>query len=187
MKWNKLDKFIANLRYRKIDCFMPEGGIVCDIGCGQEAEFLKRHSHRIKKGYGFDFLIDDMKINNIEIYNNKGMEHFPITDGSCQAVFMLALFEHLDDPLAMLEETQRILNDGGSLILTTPTRLAKPILEFMAYKLHIIDEEGIREHKHYYSKNELFDLFNKTGFINYEYKKFCFGMNSFALAKKAKN
>lgn len=183
MEWNRLDKIIANIRYRKIDRYVPEFGVLCDIGCGRNADFLKRHAKKIKKGYGFDFRIQDSIIDNIEIYNNKGMNHFPIADNICDTVFMIALLEHLDDPLTMLEEIHRILNDNGTLVLTTPTRLAKPILEFMAFKLHIINEEEILEHKHYYSKIEILDLFKQTGFSDVYYKKFCFGVNSFAVAR----
>lgn len=40
MEWNKLDQLIADIRYRKIDRYVPESGIVCDIGCGRNAAFL---------------------------------------------------------------------------------------------------------------------------------------------------
>ena len=111
------------------------------------------------------------------------VDHFPIPDNTCDTVFMIALLEHLDDPLYMLEEIYRILNNNGTLVLTTPTRLAKPILEFMAFKLHIINEEEILEHKHYYSKIEILDLCKQAGFSDVHYKKFCFGVNSFSVAK----
>lgn len=183
MEWNKLDQLIADIRYRKIDRYVPESGIVCDIGCGRNAAFLKRHAKKIKKGYGFDFRIQDSIVDNIETYNNKGMVHFPIADNTCDTVFMIALLEHLDNPLSMLQEIHRILNRNGKLVLTTPTRLAKPILEFMAFKLHIINEEEILEHKHYYTKTEILDLLKQAGFSNCHYKKFCFGVNSLANAK----
>ena len=43
MEWNRLDKFIAYIRYRKIDKYVPKGGVICDIGCGRHAGLLRRH------------------------------------------------------------------------------------------------------------------------------------------------
>lgn len=179
-----LDKFIAYIRYRKIDKYIPQGGIVCDIGCGRNAEFLRRHSSEIELGYGFDFRISDSSLGNIRLFNNNGMKQFPIEKDSCDAVFMIAVLEHLDNPIEILDNMHKILVPGGQAILTTPTRLAKPILEFMAFKLHIINEEEILEHKHYYCKEEIFDLLKNVGFTDCYYRKFCFGVNSLIVARK---
>ena len=179
-----LDKFIAYIRYRKIDKYIPKGGIVCDIGCGRNAEFLRRHSSEIELGYGFDFRISDSSLGNIRLFNNKVMKQFPIEKDSCDAVFMIAVLEHLDNPLEMLSNIYNVLVPGGQVVLTTPTPLAKPILEFMAFKLHIINEEEILEHKHYYCKEELLDLLTKVGFLKCSYRKFCFGVNSIIIANK---
>lgn len=184
MEWNVLDRFIANIRYRKIDKYIPRGGVICDVGCGRDAKFLKRHSSEIKMGYGLDFRISDSSLDNIKLLNNKEMKQFPIETDSCDAVFMIAVLEHLDNPLEMLSNIHNILVPGGQVVLTTPTPLAKPILEFMAFKLHIINEEEILEHKHYYCKEEIFDLLTEVGFLKCSYRKFCFGVNSIIVAKK---
>lgn len=184
MEWNRLDKFIAYIRYRKIDKYVPKGGVICDIGCGRHAEFLRRHSRTIKKGYGIDFRISSMKTGNIELFNNRERKCFPVNTESCDAVFMLAVLEHLDSPSEMLKNIKSILKDDGKLVLTTPTTPAKPILEFMAFKLHIMNEEEILEHKHYYNKKEILSLLKKNGFVDIHYKKFCFGVNSVATAIK---
>lgn len=52
--WNWLDKTIAKMRYSKIDRYIPNGGIVLDIGCGREGDFLYRHKSKIKAGIGVD-------------------------------------------------------------------------------------------------------------------------------------
>lgn len=183
-EWNKLDKFIANIRYKTIERYIPRGGVIADIGCGREAAFLKQCSPLIKRGYGFDFRITNKVIKNLKLINNKNSEQLDIKSSSCDAVFMLAVLEHLDDPKKILDEIYRILKPGGMLCLTTPTPIARPILECMAFKLHIMNEEEILEHKHYYISSEIYELVRNCGFANYKYKKFCFGVNSMVLAEK---
>ena len=50
---------------------------------------------------------------------------------------MLAVLEHLDHPIEIVKEIERILKPKGKLILTVPSRNSKPVLEFLAYKLKI--------------------------------------------------
>lgn len=184
-EWNTLDRFIAWLRYRAIDRFIPFNGIICDIGCGREAGFLKRNAAKIKAGYGFDFRQTDHKIGNITVWNNKNMNGLsPLDDCSCDAVFLIAVLEHLDSPKNIFSEVHRILKKRGKFIITTPTKLSKPILEFMAFHLHIINEDEIKEHKHYYDKFEIGELYRHYGFNQFHYKKYMMGMNSLSIGYK---
>lgn len=183
-EWNALDRFIAKIRYKVVNKYVPVNGVMCDIGCGQKADFLLQNASRIKRGYGFDFKISDQTIGNIIIRNNKNITGTELAAESVNAVFMIALLEHLDNPDVLLTECNRILVPGGYIVLTTPTRLGKFFLEEMAFRWHIINEEEILEHKHYYTKREIFELLEKCGFTNYKYKKFTFGVNSMAVAFK---
>ncbi|OGF24238.1 hypothetical protein A3H09_01180 [Candidatus Falkowbacteria bacterium RIFCSPLOWO2_12_FULL_45_13] len=94
----------------------------------------------------------------------------------------LAVIEHLHAPevLAVFHEFKSILNKGGRIILTTPTRAAKPILEFMAW-LGIIDQANLAEHKHYWNEKEIRALAEKSGLAIKKYKKFQLGFNQLAV------
>ena len=96
--------------------------------------------------------------------------------------------EHLDEPEKVLFDALKILKKGGNLVLTIPTPMAKPILEFMAFKLHIINEDEIREHKKYYNKKMIQDLvlrLNKKVKVELMcYKYFELGVNSFIVITK---
>lgn len=98
---------------------------------------------------------------------------------------MLAVIEHLSNPIAMLREIERLLVPNGILLLTAPSHAAKPVLEFLSYKLHIIDEREIRDHKRYYNKRDFIESLAqvpKLKLIQHNY--FQCGMNNFLKAQK---
>lgn len=183
-EWNALDKLIGNMRYVHVQKYITEGISVVDVGCGRKADFLKQNQKIIKEGIGFDFRIDDTKEKNITLINNRELKAFPIEDGTIDRVFLNAVLEHLEDPINVLSDCKRILKKNGSIVMTTPTRMAKPILEFMAFKLHIINEEEILEHKHYYSRNDIILLGKKLGMELTRYSYFEMGLNSIIVLTK---
>lgn len=78
---------------------------------------------------------------------------------------MLAVLEHIEYEESILQEIYRILKPSGKLVLTVPSIWAKPVLEFLAYRLKIVDEHEIRDHKRYYSRKSLRSiLVEKSGF-----------------------
>lgn len=182
--WPLFEKMLGSLRYSKIKKYVMKDGVHCDIGCGYHGAFLKSISKQIGYGYGFDWKVTPGREGNIELINNRGIEGIPLEDESCDRVFMLAVLEHLEDAEAMVRECHRILKKGGILVLTTPTPIAKPILEFLSFKLHLISRASIEEHKHYYSRPEMMEIFRKCGFSKAKYRKFMLGVNSLAVVLK---
>ena len=186
--WNILDYIIAKFRYVQVDKYIIEGSDVVDIGCGQKGAFLIRHKDKIAHGYGFDFEIHDHKKDNIQFINNRNMDKFPLEEKSIDTIFMNALLEHLENPEELLLNALEILKNNGKIVMTTPTPISKPLLEFMAYRLHIINEVEIREHKHYYSKQDVEKLIeklnNKYNVELFEYKTFELKLNSLIVIKK---
>lgn len=189
--WNILDRIIAKFRYVYVDRYVIEGSAVVDIGCGQEGSFLMRHKDNISKGWGFDLEISYYEQDNITFINNCNLKKFPLKDDSVDTVFMNALLEHLDNPEELLLEALRILKTDGKIVMTTPTPLSKPLLEFLAYKLHVINEVEIMEHKHYYSKQDIENLINRLNMKYsvrlFEYKTFEAKLNSLIVLEKLSN
>ena len=183
--WNILDKLIAKLRYGQVNKYVIKDQTIVDIGCGREAEFLMSHKDKISKGIGFDFRIENKEEGNICLKNNKGRDStLPLPDNSVDTVFLNAVLEHLTNPYSVLKECRRILKKNGKVVMTTPTRAAKPVLEFMAFKLHIINEDEILEHQHYYNKADVVKLASKLGFKVERYKFFELFMNSLIVYSK---
>lgn len=183
-KWNILDKFIASLRYGKVKKFIPKNTILMDIGCGQEAQFLKNMQNQQSLCIGIDKYIENYQESNLQLKNmDLSKEEFP-KEEKVDVVTMLAVIEHLEKPEELLLNINKVLNKDGLFILTTPAKIAEPILNFMAFKLKIINADEIREHKHYYNKKELDEILAKQGFALVKYSYFMFGVNQLCVAKK---
>ena len=185
-EWNTLDRIIASIRYSKVKKYIPKNGIIVDIGCGQNGDFLLRSKKKIRKGYGLDLKITNKTIDNIELINNRNMKKLPIAKESIDVVFLNAVLEHLTDPRTMLKNCLKLLKPQGLIILTTPAPCSKPLLEFLAFKLHVINELEIKDHVHYYSKKDIKKLIKKLSSHAklIEYKKFELGLNSIIVIKK---
>ena len=111
--------------------------------------------------------------------------HLPFPNESFEIITMLAVLEHLHHPQAMLEEIARVLKPDGILLLTVPSHLAKPVLEFLAFRLKIVSEAEIRDHKRYYNKRDLRELVAFVPELTLtKHTYFQLGMNNFCIIHK---
>jgi len=150
-----------------------------DVGCGWEAKFLKSVESYIASGVGIDFKAPSLESANLRTISVTLDDKLPFEDNSFDVVSLMAVLEHLEKPLDILREIHRVLKNGGVLIGTVPSKAAKPVLEFLSYKLRIVSEAEIRDHKRYFNKKDLLEIFAEAGFKNVEHKYFQFGMNNF--------
>lgn len=181
--FNLLDKFIRHLRISKILPYLKKEDIVCDLGCG-DGSSLRFLSSRIKEGYGLDKNIRESKENNLYFLSQDITSPLPFEDNKFDIILSLAVLEHLDSFGSLIKEAKRVLKNNGLFILTTPTPASKTLLEFLAFKLKIISEKEIRDHKHYYTKEELINLF-KDNFQILKIKTFSFKFNTLIVLKKS--
>lgn len=157
---------------------------ILDIGCGWNARFLKYIEPYINKGVGIDFKAPNIQTEKIRTIRTTIMNKLPFEDSSFNVITMMAVLEHLENPLEIIQEIDRVAQIGGQLVLTVPSKISKPVLEFLAYKIHIINEQEIKDHKHYYNKKDLYDLFKYTHFKIIKHYYFQLGLNNFCLLKK---
>ncbi len=187
MKEAYLEHFLRQMRKKQVLREFPkkEKISLLDIGCGWNAELLRDLESHIYRGVGVDFKAPNIatpKITTLKVHLN---QELPFKNDEFEVVTLIAVLEHLDNPKEVLSEIQRVLKKDGVLILTTPSWIAKPILEFLAFKVGIVNKDEILDHKRYYNRRELiklFDYFEKLKIKNHKY--FQLGCNNLLVAKK---
>jgi len=181
-----LDKIIYSLRSRKVVSHIPVDSMLLDIGCGVHGKFLRSISPVIEYGIGIDKDVIMYKDDKVEFRKFNVKDSIPFSTQSFDIITMLAVLEHLEEAQNILNDAFQVLKDGGKLIFTVPTPLAKPVLEFLAFKLSLIDRRQIEDHKKYFQKKELKGMLLKAGFLkeNIYSRYFEFGFNSIFIVKK---
>jgi SAM-dependent methyltransferase len=174
------DKFLTFCRYRRVYQVLEHSQdikTIYDLGCGS-GNLVKALREKGYEAFGVDVKSGQ---NILAADLNKPL---PIESNTVDFVTSLANIEHLHDPLLNLKEIHRVLKTQGTLVLTTPSTAAKPVLECLAFKLKLIDPMEILDHKMYFSKALLESYLSQAGFKQFWIKRFQCGMNLHAVAIK---
>lgn len=157
-----------------------------DVGCGWEARLLRELEPYVTAGWGIDFKAPAIATDKLHTISARLDDRLPFENESFDVVTMLAVLEHLDKPLAILREIARLLRPDGRLLLTVPSRYAKPVLEFLAFRLRIVNPDEIRDHKTYFNRDDLFRLVDQCeGLAVERHRYFQCGMNNYLVCRKA--
>jgi 2-polyprenyl-3-methyl-5-hydroxy-6-metoxy-1,4-benzoquinol methylase len=186
-----LESLLAGYRYRFTFAFirkLTDRGIDVrgfDIGCGYRGVFVERASKL--KGvsfYGGDRWVakENPRLVTFDFASPPALPERP------NLVTMHAVLEHLNDPGAAVHYVYETLEPGGYLLLTAPSNAAKPILEFLAFKLKVISRQEIADHKTYFNKTSLIALLKTPDgpYAEVAHRYFQFGLNNRVAARKAK-
>lgn len=183
--WNGLDRFLFRRRMARIAGWIPEGGVLLDVGCGYHYRLLRHFGGRLKRGFGVDLEVPDLEIPPLRLFRiDLRRDDIPLPDGSVDAVTLLAVIEHLTDPGRMLRECRRVLADRGSLLLTTPTPPAQPILELLC-RSRLLRNRDALDHKVLFTRRSLEGSLAAHGFRLVSHHYFQLGLNQVARAEKA--
>ena len=185
--FNSLDKLIAKLRQREMKKNISlKNKNILDFGCGSNFKKLISVYKDCQSITAIDRTGSDFKIKNFYFYNYQddlNILEKKIMHQKFDAVILSAVIEHLDKPELVLNILKKRLSDDGIIFLTAPSWASKPILEFLGYKLNIINADLVREHKRYYDLDEYKKL---SKLIKMDIKKFYFfqlGLNTVCILR----
>ena len=158
--------------------------MLVDLGCGHAGSLLRTYSSTIARGVGFDVAVGPPPADNVQLHAQAADAPLPLEDCSVDVVSCLAVIEHVERPDVLATEARRILRPGGVLVVTTPSAQAKPILELISVRLHLIDETEILDHKRYYRPATLRAELERAGFADVAVTRFELGLNLAAVARR---
>ena len=162
MKEPILEPFLRRLRLNTVLPYLsayPNCDLL-DIGCGWEAKLLREVEPYLRYGVGIDLKAPLMRTDKISTMPMSLSNKLPFKDNSFDLITMLAVLEHLESEDAIIRECSRLLRPGGGLLITVPTWHAKPVLEFLSFRLNLVNRHEILDHKRYYNRYDLIQLFN---------------------------
>jgi 2-polyprenyl-3-methyl-5-hydroxy-6-metoxy-1,4-benzoquinol methylase len=185
---NVVDRFgfwLSEVRIRR-SVHGWQGKAVADIGCGFQAPLVRAILEQVASVTIVDLALpDDLKahpkVTAIEGVLPDALARIP--PASLDVVVCNNVLEHLWNPRAALEHIRRVLREGGVALLNVPSWRGKFFLELGAFRLHVVPEREIDDHKRYYSPQELWTLLVESGFRPIEIAR-ChthkFGLNTYA-------
>lgn len=182
-----LEPILRRMRIGRVLPYVKDvpGCRLLDVGCGWEARLLRELEPHLAAGWGIDFKAPPIATEKLRTISARLDDRLPFEDESFDVVTMLAVLEHLDKPLAILREVARLLRPEGRLLLTVPSRYAKPVLEYLAYRLGIVNPDEIRDHKTYFNREDLVRLLAQCeGLVLEQHRYFQCGMNNYLVCRK---
>ena len=184
-RFNAIDEVIRRLRSRSVSRLLPAGARVLDVGCGQTNSLIRNAPGWAPDSVGIDPSLRDEYLGPTG--RRTTVREFCATQpASFDGVVSLAVIEHIEpaDVRAFVHDMVACLKPGGTLILTTPSRRAKPLLEFLAYRLKVISAEEIRDHKQYFTRDEFLNALGGCGLKDVRYTSFMVGCNQRVVATR---
>ena len=154
------------------------GDKILDFGCG----YGKLATMLPEKEYvGIDIdkkVIESAKEVNAERKNAKfySLDEFENKNCKFDTVVLAAVIEHLENPVQTLIKLQKYLQDGGLMIITTPTPKANKIL-MIGSKFKLFSREALEEHQDLLNKSDFLRISKKIGLKLEHYETFEFGLN----------
>jgi len=176
-----LDRVLQNWRACVARPWIPTGARVLDIGCHQ-GEFLRSLRGRIGPSIGLDPLARPEMTDGYCLVAEGFREPVPFSDGSFDAIVMLATLEHIRDKEPLGRECFRLLRPGGRVIITVPSTAVDHLVDWLC-RLGLADGMSLDEH-HGYDPRTTPEVFGRHGFVLERWRRFQLGLNHLFVLRK---
>lgn len=179
-----VEHVIHRLRYRQVEPFVRPCRRMADIGCGEHYRFLKLHRDKAEHCWGLDIAIPEGADGNITLKKWDITGRLPFEPDAIDQIAILAVLEHIANPLEVLRECHRVLAPGGRIIITTPSKLGIKVHDVLRVLRLVQDvEEG--EHVDFsMSKAAMISWAEAAGFGVEVARSFEMGLNLLLVGRK---
>ncbi len=166
------------------------GRDIADIGCGYNADFVRTVVGDVASATCVDIALsqelkDHPKIKAIEGILPDVLDQVP--SSSLDVILCNHVLEHLWEPIHAVVQAHRILRPGGTFFVNVPSWSGKIALETAAFRLKLIPQLEIDDHKWYFTRRDLWSLLVKGGFkpSNVTCRSHKWGLNNYAICKQS--
>ena len=182
-----LSGFVKGFRIRAAVAELGDARSVLDLGCG-----LCELIASLPKGIDYtgverDQWMYDRACRLFPQYRfHRGDIEEPAfdVDERVDAILLLAVWEHLHDPAALLTKARQWIRPGGRFIATTPAPAAHQVLE-LGSKLGLLSRHADEEHEKLWSYREIQEIAARTGWRMVRWKRFLLGANQLFVLEPA--
>jgi len=197
-KQNVLDLIFLPLRFLLPHEFLPKIGLtslreerlqkvlsccegkLLDIGCGEKNKLVRSYRNSNNCGIGLDIYAWE----GVDVISDS--QSLPFKEGTFDTITLAAILNHIIDSKKALEESYRVLKNGGYILIT----MISPIVGIFRHKLIAWwdkdqNERGMKKGEKYgISQREMVNLLKRTGFREIKKENFLFNMNNIYIARK---
>lgn len=103
---------------REVESRLRPDQTLLDAGCGRTAPVLAKFKGKARRRIGVDLVDFNASVDGIELLQSN-LAHIQLEDACVDVVMSRSVLEHLEDPLAVYVEMNRVLKPGGHFIFLT--------------------------------------------------------------------
>lgn len=176
-----VDRILQRWRIREASPYVRHGDRLLDIGC-YDAALINEVLPRVTAAVGVDPLVPARCNGNVTILQGTFPGELPLDPESFDCITMLALIEHVEDPVALSRACARLLKPGGRIVMTVPHPLVDYILHALVW-VGASDPADLEGH-HGFDLNQIERLFVDAGLRSVAQRRFQLGLNRLFVFEK---
>ena len=181
-----LSNFLIKQRQNTVKPYLDKKRNILDLGCGV---FRWNNLLQPATSYtGVDTELDIISFNKkhypeYSFYQkNLDKEELSLPQNNFDFVIMLAVLEHLEKPVKVLNEVRKTLQDDGIIILTTPHPRGENVLE-IGSKVRIFSQDK-HQHQPLFNREKIQDIAEQAKLKIVEFQTFLLGFNQKIILSK---